>query len=61
VGLILGSEIAVAAMSIISSDRSIRAIETLYRGCRFRSRLEARWAVFFQTLGVPWHYQPEGG
>src|SRR6516162_10165749 len=47
-------------MSTISSERGIRAIETLYHGCRFRSRLEARWAVFFQTLGVPWQYEPEG-
>jgi hypothetical protein len=38
----------------------MRPIETLYRGYRFRSRLEARWAVFFQTLGVPWLYEPEG-
>jgi hypothetical protein len=38
----------------------IRPIETLYRGYRFRSRLEARWAVFFHTLGVPWEYEPEG-
>jgi hypothetical protein len=50
----------VVAMSTISTERGIRAIETLYRGCRFRSRLEARWAVFFQTLGVPWHYEPQG-
>jgi len=38
----------------------LRAIQTIYRGCRFRSRLEARWAVFFQTLDVPWEYEPEG-
>jgi hypothetical protein len=38
----------------------LTAIETVYRGCRFRSRLEARWAVFFQTLGVRWEYEPEG-
>jgi hypothetical protein len=38
----------------------IRAIETKYAGCRFRSRLEARWAVFFDTLGVEWQYEPEG-
>lgn len=38
----------------------MRAIETHYRGYRFRSRLEARWAVFFQTLGVRWEYEPEG-
>jgi hypothetical protein len=35
-------------------------IETVYRGCRFRSRLEARWAVFFQTLGVRWEYESQG-
>ena len=29
-------------------------------GYRFRSRLEARWAVFFQALGVQWEYEPEG-
>lgn len=38
----------------------IHAIETRYRGCRFRSRLEARWAVFFDTLGLQWEYEPEG-
>jgi hypothetical protein len=38
----------------------IKAIETHYAGCRFRSRLEARWAVFFDTLGIAWEYEPEG-
>ena len=27
---------------------------------RFRSRLEARWAVFFDACGVAWEYEPEG-
>lgn len=35
-------------------------IETQYGGCRFRSRLEARWAVFFDALGVRWEYEREG-
>lgn len=35
-------------------------IETRYRGYRFRSRLEARWAVFFDTLGKKWRYEAEG-
>lgn len=39
---------------------TIQAIETRYAGCRFRSRLEARWAVFFDTLGVKWEYEPQG-
>lgn len=38
----------------------IKAIETEYAGCRFRSRLEARWAVFFDALGVEWEHEPEG-
>jgi len=38
----------------------IQAIETRYKGYRFRSRLEARWAVFFDALGVEWRYETEG-
>lgn len=38
----------------------IKPIETIYKGYRFRSRLEARWAVFFDALGVEWEYEPEG-
>lgn len=39
---------------------TITPIETRYAGCRFRSRLEARWAVFFDSLGIEWLYEPEG-
>lgn len=39
---------------------TIQAIETRYAGCRFRSRLEARWAVFFDSLDVPWEYEAQG-
>jgi hypothetical protein len=38
----------------------IAAIETSYKGYRFRSRLEARWAVFFDALGIAWEYEKEG-
>ena len=38
----------------------IKAIETRYKGYRFRSRLEARWAVFFDALNLKWEYEPEG-
>ena len=38
----------------------MKAIETKYKGYRFRSRLEARWAVFFDALGLQWEYEPEG-
>jgi hypothetical protein len=37
-----------------------RAIQTRYAGCRFRSRLEARWAVFFDAMGIPWQYESQG-
>lgn len=39
---------------------TIKAIETRYKGHRFRSRLEARWAVFFDHAGVEWLYEPQG-
>ena len=38
----------------------IKPIETRYAGCRFRSRLEARWAVFFDALNIVWEYEPQG-
>ncbi len=38
----------------------IKPIETFYRHYRFRSRAEARWAVFFDALGIPFIYEPEG-
>jgi hypothetical protein len=38
----------------------IKAIETEYKGYKFRSRLEARWAIFFDTAGIPWEYEKEG-
>lgn len=36
------------------------AIETSYKGYKFRSRLEARWAVFFDELGLEWKYEDQG-
>lgn len=38
----------------------MKAIETMYNGYRFRSRLEARWAVFFDSMGIRYEYEPEG-
>lgn len=38
----------------------IKPIETHYNGYRFRSRLEARWAVFFDAAGIKYEYEPEG-
>jgi hypothetical protein len=36
----------------------IKAIPTVYNGVRFRSRLEARWAAFFDLCGWKWDYEP---
>jgi hypothetical protein len=41
----------------MTDDRQ-RGIPTLYRGVRFRSRTEARWAAFFDELGWQWLYEP---
>jgi len=38
----------------------IKPIETHYKGYRFRSRLEARWAVFFDSMGIEYQYELEG-
>ena len=36
-----------------------RAIQTVYKGEKFRSRLEARVAEFLDGLGVAWMYEPD--
>ncbi|MEH0110671.1 hypothetical protein V6N00_13255 [Tersicoccus sp. MR15.9] len=35
-----------------------RGLEVLYSGKLFRSRLEARWAILFDQLGIDWDYEP---
>lgn len=39
---------------------NFRPIQTHYNGYYFRSRAEARWAVFFDTCGIKYLYEPEG-
>ena len=39
---------------------TIKAIETSYKNYKFRSRLEAKWAVFFDAMDLKWEYEPEG-
>jgi len=38
----------------------IKSLPTEYRGVEFRSRLEARWAVYFDEIGIEWFYELEG-
>ena len=44
----------------MSESDKLKPIPTVYKGYRFRSRLEARWAVFFDVCGAKWEYEPEG-
>ncbi len=39
-------------------DYAIKAHPTVYRDVHFRSRLEARWAAFFDLAGWKWEYEP---
>ncbi len=41
-------------------NKSIKPIETSYNGYKFRSRLEARWAIFFDAIGLKYEYEMEG-
>jgi hypothetical protein len=38
----------------------LKSLPTYYEGITFRSRLEARWAIVFDELGIKWEYEPEG-
>jgi hypothetical protein len=38
----------------------IHSLPSKYRGVHFRSRLEARWAYYFDRIGLEWRYEPEG-
>ena len=38
----------------------IKAIPTVYKGVKFRSKLEAQWAKFFDSVGIEWAYEQEG-
>lgn len=39
---------------------TIKPIETSYGGWRFRSCLEARWAIFFEHLKIDFEYEAQG-
>lgn len=42
----------------MSIDYTIKAIPTIYNGRQYRSRLEARWAAYFDLLGWSHEYEP---
>lgn len=39
---------------------SVAALPTEYADTTFRSRTEARWAVFMDAMEIKWRYEPEG-
>lgn len=44
----------------LTSRLAIQAIPTEFRGVRYRSRLEARWATAFHALGLRYEYELQG-
>jgi hypothetical protein len=42
------------------TEHEHKSLDTHYDGYKFRSRTEARWAVFFNNLQVQYQYEPEG-
>lgn len=47
-------------MTDAAAASRLSPIDTRYSNCLFRSRLEARWAVFFDAFGLRWEYEREG-
>lgn len=47
------------AMFNRKSVHNLKPIETYYDGYKFRSKLEARWATFFNEAGIKYEYEKE--
>lgn len=45
---------------MIDAVQTITPIPTIYGMITYRSRTEARWAKFFEVLGIEAHYEAEG-
>lgn len=43
----------------MSGQRLIVPLPTYYGGVKFKSALEARWAMYFDEINVPWRYEDE--
>jgi hypothetical protein len=40
-------------------EKKVFSKKTTYQGIEFRSRSEARWAIFFNCMGIIWYYEPK--
>jgi hypothetical protein len=49
-----------AERAVAKGKPGLKAIDTWWNGLWFRSRLEARWAVFFDYLDIKYEYEKEG-
>jgi len=47
-------------LSECSTTSQIKTISTEYNGILFKSRLESRWAKFFDIFSIPYEYESEG-
>lgn len=47
-------------MTVMSGQRLIVPLPTYYGGVKFKSALEARWAMYFDEINVAWRYEDEG-
>jgi hypothetical protein len=47
-------------MLATQENTALKPIQTYYKGYHFRSRLEARWAVFFDEMHMKWEYEKQG-
>lgn len=45
---------------MLDTDSGPKAQETIYRGYRFRSRTEAKWAAMLDATGLGWLYEAQG-
>jgi hypothetical protein len=44
----------------LKREQTIRAHRVDYKGYLFRSKLEVRWAFFFDKMGISWEYEAKG-
>ncbi len=52
------SSVLCGSVVTTTEEKEMGAIPTEYAGIRFRSRLEATWAAFFDLLHWKWQYEP---
>jgi len=51
---------SISFSATMRDNSNLSAIPTTYKGWKFRSRSEARWAVLFSELGIDFEYEPQG-